>query len=400
MLALQNCITTSRTVTFILQSNKNDIPNFDSWYQRHVERWSADPILKWAKEARNSIEKRGDLETHSQVRAELIAGYLPGPETEWMPQYLFDSPRAIWRSVPSKYFIPHVVENGTLLIERRWVDSNLPNTEVLEALAHVYDDFCSTIIDLLQVNGIPIPPQLDRTRPNPMGELAMDRAIYLSMRDGSVTGLRYFKKPMKEPSELDKKKLAKRYGNNVSRLRLTKATTLREVAEFFFENARVVMARDGNHSNFTFLLRGNFPIEMVRSDHPDRASRYLLMRDLAKLARVVDANGVMMIGEVWTAHGDDLPKSGFAADAKNRGEAIMVSAANAQGELVHITAEVTRMRFRPQKVRSVGPPHVETDGFTFFLAPFLQQWGVTDKEAMQRAFSQMDAMGIEIPRVV
>lgn len=58
MLALQNCITTSRTITFILQSNKADIPNFDAWYAVHVMRWAADPIMKWAKEARNSIEKK------------------------------------------------------------------------------------------------------------------------------------------------------------------------------------------------------------------------------------------------------------------------------------------------------------------------------------------------------
>jgi alpha-D-ribose 1-methylphosphonate 5-triphosphate synthase subunit PhnL len=37
-LNLQNCITISRTVTFILQSNKKLIPNFDEWYENHVEK--------------------------------------------------------------------------------------------------------------------------------------------------------------------------------------------------------------------------------------------------------------------------------------------------------------------------------------------------------------------------
>ena len=78
---------------------------------------------------------------------------------------------------------------------------------------------------------------------------------------------------------------------------------------------------------------------------------------------------------------------------------MVVYAANAQGECCQITAEVTRKRFRYQKVKSVGPPHVETDGFLFLFAPFLQQWGTIDKEAMQRAFAKMDAMGIEAPSV-
>src|SRR5690554_5645236 len=65
MLALQNCITTSRTVTFILQSHKSEIQNFEGWYKPHQERWKLDPIMCWARDARNSIEKRGDLETYS-----------------------------------------------------------------------------------------------------------------------------------------------------------------------------------------------------------------------------------------------------------------------------------------------------------------------------------------------
>jgi hypothetical protein len=54
---LQNCITVSRTVTFILRSNKNAIKDFDIWYARHQDTWRNDPIMTWVKEARNSIEK-------------------------------------------------------------------------------------------------------------------------------------------------------------------------------------------------------------------------------------------------------------------------------------------------------------------------------------------------------
>ncbi|MFI5024905.1 MAG: hypothetical protein ACHQRJ_25060 [Alphaproteobacteria bacterium] len=133
-LNLQNCITVSRTVTFILQANKHEVEGFDEWYAQFPEIWRADPIMTWAKEARNVIEKRGDLETYSQVRAMIVAGYFDGPETEWIPQALFSSPQQIYASVPKKYLIRHVLENGTLLIERRWVDRELPNVEVLEAL--------------------------------------------------------------------------------------------------------------------------------------------------------------------------------------------------------------------------------------------------------------------------
>jgi len=397
MLSLQNCITTSRTVTFILQSNKADIPNFDDWYASHVKRWASDPIMKWAKKARNSIEKQGDLKAHSQVRAEIIAGYLPGPETEWMPQLLFKSPEAIWRAIPKKFHIPHILENGTLLIERRWVDSNLPDVEILEALAHVYSEFCAAIADLLAVNKIPVPSQLDRTRPDPMGELAMNRAIYLSMADGSITGHRFFRKPIAAPTEQIKKKLEKRYGGKHSWERLRSAKTFQDVAEAIFERARVVMVRDGRHYSFVFLLKALDIIQIIRADHPTRASRYVLMRDFAKLARIANADGVMYLGETWTAHGDDIPTSGFAIDAKNRGEAIMLSAANSNGEHFQFTSEITRKRFGSSKVKALGLVEMESEGFPFIFTPFLQLWGCLNEEEMMRSFEIMERMGVRSP---
>lgn len=386
MLALQNCITTSRTVTFILQSHKSEIYDFEKWYAPHQDRWKNDPIMKWAKDARNTIEKRGDLETHSQVRAQIIASYLDdGPTTDWMPQELFSSPEAIWRSIPAEFRIPHVVEHGTLLIERRWVDSGLPDMEVLEALAHVYDDFCSTALDFLRSYDLKAPDHLDRSRPDVMGELAMDRAIYLAMSDGSVTGFRHYRKPMEAPTERETKRVSKRYGKAANWSRLKTAKTFRDVAIAYFENARVVIARDGYHRNFTFLMRGMQPIEIAQTDHPTRASRYVLMRDLAKLAHIAGADGVMMIGEVWTAAFEDVPPSGFAAEAKRRGEAIVLHAANAAGESFVLSSAIIRRRQNSNKVKSVSPMKIDEEGFQFMFMPFFVEWGCVDHDAFDKA---------------
>jgi hypothetical protein len=108
-LAVQNAIQTLRTVTFILQRHKAIIPNFTQWYgniekKQHgewQERLHADPLMSWMVEARNRIEKRGDLEAHSLVRAEIIASYLDeGPRLE-IPAKLFQSPRGLLRTIPA-----------------------------------------------------------------------------------------------------------------------------------------------------------------------------------------------------------------------------------------------------------------------------------------------------------
>ena len=74
--AIQTAIKTLRTVTFIIQSNKHLIPEFDHWYGPWREKLKSDALMRWMVDARNKIEKQGDLEAHSFVRAEIVASYL------------------------------------------------------------------------------------------------------------------------------------------------------------------------------------------------------------------------------------------------------------------------------------------------------------------------------------
>lgn len=192
-LALQNCVTTSRTVTFILQNHKHDIDGFDEWYEGYQESWRADPIMRWAVDARNKIEKQGDLEMHSQVRAKIIASYIGAAETNWLPQALFTSPQQMLRLIPRRFHIPQIIEHGSLLIERRWVHTALPDHEVLAALAHVHSALADLVNALADKEGIDAPPV--ECAPLSMKPLLMDRALYLAIKDGAELGLRLFRAP-------------------------------------------------------------------------------------------------------------------------------------------------------------------------------------------------------------
>src|SRR4051812_48993799 len=67
---------TSRTVTFILQKNKNSIPDFESWYEALTRFWRDDAVMTWAKDARNLVEKEGDLELNSALHLALLFSYI------------------------------------------------------------------------------------------------------------------------------------------------------------------------------------------------------------------------------------------------------------------------------------------------------------------------------------
>jgi hypothetical protein len=136
-LAVQNAIQTLRSLTFIVQNHKPVILDFVNWYGDYVdekrgkrgkwqERLHADPLMRWMVEARNKIEKRGDLESHSIVRAEIIASYYDdGPRID-VPAHLFEDAEALLRGIPDNLLGQHIRRNGVLRIQRRWVENTLP----------------------------------------------------------------------------------------------------------------------------------------------------------------------------------------------------------------------------------------------------------------------------------
>ena len=130
---------TSRTVTFIIQKNKHDISNYDHWYKAHVlTPWAEDTIMTWAKDARNVIEKEGDLEMHSTLRASVLFSYIVSQDmvlsttrTELLQANLDKLVRFARTNVP-----PGVADDAVLKIERRWAANSLPNHEVGFALTY------------------------------------------------------------------------------------------------------------------------------------------------------------------------------------------------------------------------------------------------------------------------
>ncbi len=387
LVALQGCITTSRTVTFILQSNKASFPDFENWYAAYQEKWSADPVMLWARDARNAIEKRGDLEALSEVRCRIVASYLGGPETAWLPQHLFSSPLALHSSIPSKLrFDPQIREHGTLVIERRWIDTQLPDTEVLDALAHVYLEFVDLLVDLHGRLGVGVPRILAERVPPSMRPLVMDRAVYLSVKDGRKTGFRFHQKEQK----VDTRALKKRYGRDASWEKLSSVTSFKELCDVVFAHARALMVRDGYHHSFAIMVSGLQLGRVIGINHPDRASRYVLMRDLAELAKAIGADGIILIAEAWTAKGKDVPPSGYAVEAKNRGEALTLNAAQSTGQTYAYSAEIKRKKKKKNKIKALDPTTFDQEGIPFILAPFLNAWGSLDLEKLGVAEREFD----------
>jgi hypothetical protein len=386
-IAIQNCITTARSVTFILQNHKSVIPDFDEWYAPWQSRFAGDPIMRWAVQARNKIEKQGDLETLSQMRAELIAAYAGNPVTDWTTIGLNWSTEQIRRSIPADLLDQHVIDNGVLSVERRWVDSELPDNEVLDALAHVYGQLALLVVSLHNHFGVLIPEQHPDLGEHLLRNLREDgrlpsmerpleeRAIYIAVKDGSILGYRR-EFGSAEPAAL--KKVQRRYGHFKPAKRLTESSTLREVAKVYFDMARTVMARDSYHLNMFIPLRGALQIGLVVAPTENRADKYMLMRDIARYVRRIRADGILHIGESWIAQFDDIPLGGYPDQAPNRREALTMTAANATGQILSFSAEIHRKLIKKHKVKRLGPTDIVEGDKVISMAPVLEVWGKLD----------------------
>jgi hypothetical protein len=106
---------------------------------------------------------------------------------------------------------------------------------------------------------------------------------------------------------------------------------------------------------------------------------------------------VILVGEAWIAFGNDLPSSGFADEAKNRGEAIVLDAANAKGEQIGYWARIERKKNKPRRVAAVGPTVIEEGRLIFMLYPFLKEWNCVDEELVKKSVARLKEMGIEDP---
>jgi hypothetical protein len=95
--------------------------------------------MRWMVNARDRIEKQGDLESNSYIRAEILASYLDeGCPRIDVPAHLFESPETLLRRIPDTALGQHILRNGALRIQRRWVENTLPDYELLDAVAIAY----------------------------------------------------------------------------------------------------------------------------------------------------------------------------------------------------------------------------------------------------------------------
>ena len=352
---LNSCIQALRNVTFVLQKNKSQIPSFEEWYPEWQDRMSADETLRWIDDARNQIVKEGDLATTSVAKVAVQWSYLEPSFREFKVDPL-KSTREIIEETPIIVNLPQeLYEDGILVVERRWMVSDLPEQELLNALAYGYGRLMTLTYDCHVQANLPLSKNefsngqhrlvLDReiekvdARPACMIASSEDRTVHLNLSTGEVMDV----SPEEMETSPEIQEIAKKRYGEPTQLQWTPGDTseLETMASFLFEQAKTVLQRDRHHAPMAFLVSKS-KIQPHIIPVADKSEKFRIWNWLAVQVEKHRASRVMVIAESWMAAAEDIEPYQTASDSPERREVISVVGADMSGNKVSMMCPFER----------------------------------------------------------
>ena len=365
---LNACIQALRSVTFVLQAQKNKVRDFELWYAPWQEHLRSDGLLKWLVSARNRVVKQGDLELHSVLRVGLLAAYYDAPQFDYAMPLRFDF-KKILHAIKLESLPPDVFKNAYLRLERRWVANDLPERELMDVVEYGYTTVDAVVRDLSRYlegrpNPIVAPPSPSTDR------LLSPRIMLMRLADGSVVGGIDSRTIESKPS--DEAEMLQRYGMpNTSARDPGGVRDLREIANTWMDYAVAVLRKDGYHQTIATLISEK-GVRIVGVNVRDDAEKYIVWRNIADEVRRSGVDTVIIVGETWTANIDPKFPYRRAVDSPEKGEALSVLAASKSGEQV----DLLRKFKRTDAGIEFEEVEEQKDMQAFMIEPIREVWGL------------------------
>jgi len=381
-LAIQAAIQTARQVSFVLQKNKELIPDFDKWYEDWKAKLAAAPLMKWMVKARNQIEKQGDLEAHSFISAEIVASHLDeGPKIQ-VPVKLSDAPLALVKSIPNSMLGEHIKKDGILRIRRRWIEDTLPEMELLDAVATAYGQLAQLVCSAHEQMNLVCPITTNVETGQRFPEAGQDgrlpcmighedtRTLDVWLATGKPLEFEEIQKRLDRAEIMAKApKLKKRYRIDPTKI-YADSGKVHDHARSLFQTARKMFDKDGYHITVAILLRNGQPVDFCELRPMEHGHKFMMMRKLAQQAQKIGADAAVLISESWRAPADPANPYMRAADSPARKEILTATAVSKDGEPLMLSAEI----LREGKKVTLGETGEEANGAHFAFAPLYKAW--------------------------
>ncbi len=361
---------TSRTVTFLIQKSKDAIPDFSSWYKANVlQPWAVDPVMTWAKEARNFIEKEGDLDLYSTLRAAILYSYdtdedlvLEVGRTELLQASVDQLLKTAIRVLPRG-----LIDVAVLKIQRRWVANTLPDRELIFALTYTYSRLhhvCTALAEHLGSeldSSIPHPTSLD---PN-QSDVAKVRFLKISKPGvGRHSTVRIKSDPNFKPSPA---LLALKSEIDAG----PKPSCLSDVVAVRAKMAKITFEEYGNHVPMLALFDKHWnQVDFMSTALADQSEKYIFWRNVADRAFYLKAYALVWTSETWLRDLEDHQNRPIE-ELPIVGEQLNVVGADASGGVQFATWTISRTTAdgKPELVALGSTDIGREPGTMFFIKP-------------------------------
>lgn len=290
-----------RNITFIAQSYKSIIPDFEEWYESKREEMRNDEKLKWAHDSRNLIVKSDNLKLKSRTTIELV-NWRDYQYKTILEDPLTKNEEIIKFAISdlSRKDLLEILKDPLIRVNRSWVADNLPDFELLSLTSYVYVYFKSLVFDLFEKVGLNNSVLMNDFEKNNLitsksSLFDDDRTIILSLKDGhrlSRHKTRVYKDPKIE------KKVKKRYSISEENMILPNSK-FPDKFEVIAKNAKRALLVDGFHMPMIFLFKGDEIDSFIPFLVADRSELYYAVRKFSDDIKKQKISGVILITEMW-----------------------------------------------------------------------------------------------------
>lgn len=148
-----NFMQTARTVTFLIQKEKNELQNrfdFETWYKSYQDQWRSDTIMRWSVDTRNIIEKQADIPIYSKLEVKLALGYRSEEDINLeieQDDLVFLGIQRL-KNWAKKNLDQYNYKDSAIWIGRSWKEPKLANMDLVSAMQYVYARLYECCIDL------------------------------------------------------------------------------------------------------------------------------------------------------------------------------------------------------------------------------------------------------------
>ncbi len=375
---LNSTVEALRNVTFMLQNEKQSIPQFDSWYSEWQERLRSDRVLSWLSSARTTVVHKSDLEIESYAIGTVHNNQTFADMTKRVHPVLStaEAVKLIAAGLPKEFHDARAFL--VLSIERKWSISDLQGEELLDALAHCYAILSQLVQSAHKVAGssyyftghgnIKI-DKFDRILPCMM--LGREsRTVRLSLADNTLLT------PISEkraPGAKDIERAVEKYKLVEGRDSIDLTDDLIESARSILAMAKRILKKDKYHSWILFLRtpKGWKIHQLIARD---RQEKYAIIRHMATEIGAEAVDAVIEVSENWIIPEADLESGELPEESKKRREAIAVTAFDSSGLCRSIIAPFRRSILG--NIVFSGSEEMMESMVPYYFAPVFEVWNL------------------------